>query len=133
MIHIYTYMEFCFPTIICNGLYSCTPPYVLCKTVFDAFQVDIWSMGTILFLMLMGQRLYKDPTDSNFRMIMDGRIDEVIEKMEKQRRFALPYVAKDLIKCMLKPDPRDRISVEKVFDHAWMNMGNFDDMDPAEE
>ncbi|XWS24820.1 hypothetical protein CRYUN_Cryun27aG0017700 [Craigia yunnanensis] len=89
-------------------------PEVLCKHYGP--EVDIWSAGVILYILLSGVPPFWAETESGiFRQILHGKIDFVSEPWP-----SISESAKDLIRKMLERHPRQRISAHEVLCHPWI-------------
>ena len=81
--------------------------------------VDLWAVGVILYIMLLGVNPWRLPND----------IDPVFNKMS--RGYLAPILrvwkctisenAMDLLQRMLFSHPHDRLSLDQVRSHPWMN------------
>lgn len=79
-------------------------------------EVDFWSIGIILYIMLCGfPPFYDDNNAVLFDMIKKGEFE-----------FPSPYWdkvsddAKNLVKQLLIVDPKDRLNAEQILNHTWM-------------
>ena len=90
-------------------------PEMLSGENYDGFKIDIWATGIILFAMLCGFLPFdhKD-NDKLFLKILECKI-QYPKEMGKE--------AKDLIKRILVPDPRKRITIEEIKKHPFYLKG----------
>ncbi|KAH7306731.1 hypothetical protein KP509_22G027200 [Ceratopteris richardii] len=79
-------------------------------------EVDVWSAGVILYILLCGVPPFWAETEQGVaQAILRGIIDF--------RRDPWPRVsekAKSLVRQMLEPDPRRRLTAQQVLDHPWL-------------
>ncbi|KAK8960702.1 Calcium-dependent protein kinase isoform 2 [Platanthera guangdongensis] len=79
-------------------------------------EVDIWSAGIILYILLSGVPPFWAETEKGiFDAIMQGVID-----FESAPWPSISRSAKDLVRKMLNPDPKKRITSAQVLDHPWI-------------
>ena len=90
------------------------PPEIALGQKHRGAQADIWSCGIVLYVMLVGQ-----PPFGTACTVPEGLqqvLSEVI-KGEIELPQELSDSATDLICCMLKHFPRDRISINDIWNH----------------
>ena len=79
-------------------------------------EVDIWSAGVILYILLCGVPPFWAETEQ-------GVAQAIIKSVLDFKRDPWPKVsdnAKDLVKKMLDPDPKRRLTAQEVLDHPWL-------------
>ncbi|KAE8661211.1 Calcium-dependent protein kinase 32 [Hibiscus syriacus] len=79
-------------------------------------EVDVWSAGVILYILLCGVPPFWAETEQ-------GVAQAIIRSVIDFRRDPWPKVsenAKDLVRKMLNPDPKRRLTAQEVLDHPWL-------------
>ncbi|XP_073045857.1 calcium-dependent protein kinase 32-like [Primulina eburnea] len=79
-------------------------------------EIDIWSAGVVLYILLCGFPPFWAETEQ-------GIAQSIIRSVVSFKRDPWPKVsdkAKDLVKKMLNPDPKKRLTPEEVLDHPWL-------------
>ncbi|KAI3522506.1 hypothetical protein L1887_00340 [Cichorium endivia] len=79
-------------------------------------EADIWSAGVILYILLSGVPPFWGETEQSiFDAVLRGNLDFVSEPWP-----SISSSAKDLVKKMLKSDPKERLTAVEVLNHPWM-------------
>ncbi|KAI4388365.1 hypothetical protein MLD38_000699 [Melastoma candidum] len=82
-------------------------------------EIDIWSAGVILYILLCGVPPFWAETEKGiFDAILRGEID-----FESKPWPTISSSAKDLVRRMLTKDPKKRITSAQVLDHQWIKEG----------
>ncbi|KAI4381497.1 hypothetical protein MLD38_007564 [Melastoma candidum] len=79
-------------------------------------EVDVWSAGVILYILLCGVPPFWAETEQ-------GIAQAIIRSVVDFKRDPWPKVsdnAKDLVRKMLNPDPSKRLTAQEVLDHTWV-------------
>lgn len=102
----------------CGKLNYMSPEVFNNAAPFNGLHADMWALGVILFILLVGvpPMDFAGVADPRFVMIRDGRLAEMLE----QWAVRLSPSALDLLQCMLRPVPAQRLTVAQVLDHPWM-------------
>ena len=106
-------------TLCGSPLYAA--PEVLLGNGYKPTPVDIWSAGIVLYFMLSGKLPFQgDSNEELYQKIIDAKIKN-IEGVSKE--------ANNLIKKLLNPNPRKRLTIEKIKIHPWFNLFNNNNFD----
>jgi serine/threonine protein kinase len=91
---------------------------------FDGFFIDLWAAGVILYIMLTGFPPYDQAsrTDQRFELIIQGRLMEQLRKWD----IRISEDAGDLLQNMLQLNPRKRLTLSQVMEHAWVQDENIE-------
>lgn len=91
-------------------------PEVVSNQPYDGTQADVWSCGVILYVMLTGT------TPFNYSINNDMR--DLFRDIARAQYFMPPSLsreAQDLIRRIFVPNPRRRITMDEVWDHAFLH------------
>lgn len=102
-----------------------TPAYVALEVInrrgYDGCKADIWSCGVILYVLLAGYLPFQDSNLMEmYRKIGKGEF--------KFPNWFAPEVCR-LVSKILDPNPKTRISMEKIMENPWFRKG----LDPKPE
>ena len=95
-----------------TGSYAYGAPELFRGDVYDGKKADIWSMGVILFAMLMGKLPYND----------SGPKRQLLKERMKPPVLPTHFSChcRELIRRLLRYDPEQRPSLAEVMIHMWM-------------
>ena len=96
------------------GTLSYVAPEVLLRTPYNK-EVDIWSMGVILYYMLCGHLPFKGNKEA---VIAEKIVNDEIEFNDEEWEIRSKKV-KELIASCLKKEPEERITIDKFLNHPW--------------
>ena len=87
------------------------------EVVVDKRPLDIWSAGIIFYILLTGKCPIRGSKESTIKRKIK-ELPENIKKLEISNEFSLP--AMDLLKKMLEPDPKKRITAQEALNSEWL-------------
>ena len=110
-----------------------SPPYIAPEVIstsrsagkgkkgYAADLVDIWSCGVVLFVLLVGNTPWDEPTENSyeFKEYMEGRAGQEDDLWSK-----LPKDVQSLLKGMMCIDPKKRWTFDRVRLHPWFTRKN---------
>ena len=96
------------------GTLSYVAPEVLVRSPYNK-EVDIWSMGIILFYMLCGHLPFKGNKET---VLADKIVNDDLEFDEEEWETRSKKV-RDLITSCLVKDPEERITIDEFVAHPW--------------
>eukprot|EP00826_Nyctotherus_ovalis_P051220 TRINITY_DN6390_c0_g1_i2.p1 TRINITY_DN6390_c0_g1~~TRINITY_DN6390_c0_g1_i2.p1 ORF type:complete len:549 (-),score=165.41 TRINITY_DN6390_c0_g1_i2:349-1995(-) len=86
-------------------------PEMIAGKKYNGLQVDIWSVGVVLFALLCGHLPFEDPNTGNlYKKILNG--DYTLPAF-------LSAEAKQMVRGILNTDPQKRFTIEDIRGHAW--------------
>lgn len=104
---------------ICGTPNYIAPEVLGGKEVGHSFEVDIWAIGIMLYAMLCG----KPPFQAKDVQIIYERIKN--NEFRYPPESCISAEAKQLINCMLAPDPADRPQLDSILEFPWFKSGVF--------
>ena len=96
------------------GTLSYVAPEVLLRTPYNK-EVDIWSMGVILYYMLCGHLPFKGNKEV---VIAEKIVNDDLEFDEDEWEVRSKKV-RELITSCLKKEPEERITIDEFLNHPW--------------
>lgn len=100
-------------------------PEVVSKGSFDGFTHDLWAVGVILYLLLVGHKPFHwaHKSDKQFLLLSENRS---LKDTLLYWGITLSDEAFDLLQNMLLRDPRQRFTLSQVMQHPWVKGSNID-------
>ena len=100
-------------------VYCGTPEYVAPemakKSVYNE-KIDIWGIGVLIFELVFGYPPFSSSlNEERFNNIKNGKINWPVDLDESHKEV------KDLIQKILKINPSERLSLEEIERHPWLN------------
>eukprot|EP01084_Bolivina_argentea_P294127 506007_1 len=91
-------------------------PEVLKQSVQSTYKCDLWSLGVILYIMLVGYKPFiADSLHQVYKLIVKGKYNFNHKKWEN-----ISKEAKHLVQCLLEIDPEKRYSAKDIQHHPWI-------------
>jgi len=111
------------PDGVCGKKNYIAPEIIIGTEPFSPCKVDVWALGVILFVLLVGSPPmdYACDLDLRFRMIASGQLGLLLEAWQVTH---LSPLAVDLITAMLSANPRDRPNLDQILDHPWLRINS---------
>ena len=103
------------------GTLSFVAPEVLIRQPYNK-QIDIWSMGIILFYMLSGLLPFDDENDDEEAIAKKTVFSELEFPDDPFNNYSSEV--KDLIRRCLIKDPLQRLTVDDFLTHKWIKKYN---------
>ncbi|XP_058110245.1 calcium-dependent protein kinase 13-like isoform X2 [Magnolia sinica] len=83
-------------------------------------EIDIWSAGVILYILLCGVPPFWAESEQGVALaILRGHID-----FKRDPWTSISENAKNLVRQMLEPDPKLRLTAKQVLEHPWLQNAN---------
>ena len=101
------------------GTLAFAAPERIGDNVYYTEKIDVWSSGIVLIMMLTGQHPFNtDDPKELFKHIFNGEM--IVENMIDDQEDKLSTAAINLVKDMIKNDPRERLSAKQALQSKWM-------------
>lgn len=107
-----------YPNQKLNSL-SGTPNYIapeILTKIGHSYEVDIWAVGVIAYTMLVGSPPFQAKTSK----ATCSRIKQVLYSVPRHLQLSESCI--DFIRCCLQKNPFDRIKIDEMFDHEFLQM-----------
>merc|ERR1712113_1058676 len=94
---------------------------------YDARAADIYCLGIMLFMMLVGAPIYQYPikTCAPFHYCMSGRLNEIL--IHWKRLSIVTEDALDLLNKILRYEDKGRITMKQIFEHPFLNTVDYEE------
>ena len=91
-----------------QGTLTSAPPEWFLQKTYMAENLTVWSLGIVLYAMVMGERLFEKVHD--------------ITRAQLHIEVDLTFECKDIIKCSLEPKPNRRVTLNDLSRHPWLGV-----------
>eukprot|EP00536_Pseudo-nitzschia_multiseries_P010865 jgi/Psemu1/289337/fgenesh1_pg.348_\ len=94
------------------------PEIISKETDVDAFAIDLWSVGVVLFVMVVGLAPFRwaHPTDKRYARISSGHLKTVIEGL----KISISPEVCDLLQGLFWAEPQKRLTLAEIIQHPWV-------------
>ncbi|KAL9095683.1 MAG: hypothetical protein Q9165_002115 [Trypethelium subeluteriae] len=89
---------------------------------YQANLTDIWSCGIVLFVLLVGNTPWDEPTSQSYEF--QEYVDSQGRPQNDELWDRIPPLPLNLLRGILKLDPLDRFDLEKIRKHPWFTRPN---------
>ena len=100
---------------VCGTPNFIAPEVILARPVGYSFEVDIWAVGVMIYTLLVGKPPFETSdvkkTYKNIKMSFYEFPNEIVDEISSE--------AKNLIKKILVVSPKERLTIEEIFDHQF--------------
>lgn len=103
-----------FSTSLVGSVYNLSPEQILGQ-LYSGEKIDVWSAGVAVYCLLVGQPPFFEPEVTPLL--------ERITACEFEVPDFLSQKAKDLIHCMIRAVPEERITIQQMLHHPWFYDG----------
>lgn len=94
------------------------PEIISQETDIDAFAIDLWSVGIVLFVMVVGLAPFRwaHASDKRYARISSGHLKSVVEGLE----ISISPEVCDLLQGFFWADPQKRLTLAEAIQHPWV-------------
>jgi serine/threonine protein kinase len=87
---------------------------------YDPKKADVWSLGIVLFIIMTGKPPMERPSkqDKRFVLFQEGKMADILSDWGLLHTFSSECL--ELLSQMLRVDPAQRIGLDQVLAHAWV-------------
>lgn len=96
------------------------------RKAYDPYAADMWSLGIVFYVIETGRPLYRLAGDKAFRLLEEGRFDELLEHYNNMGYTVPEGHTRELIRLMLHPIPSQRPSPEEALNTILSSYGSQD-------
>lgn len=102
-----------------RGTFTYMAPEIKLGQTYNGLQVDLFSAGVILFILIRGIFPFKEARKEEFfyNMLIQGQYAEYWEKVQGTY---LSEECRDLLQRLFSYDPTKRPTIEEIKNHPWM-------------
>jgi len=104
------------------GRWAYLPPETASNRDFDGYSLDLWAIIVILYRLVTGELPWDRAhlSDNAFQLVRHGRLDLLL----RLRGIKLSPSLVDLFHQFFREDPRDRLGLNQILNHPWLNSGD---------
>ncbi|CAK4385176.1 unnamed protein product [Aphanomyces euteiches] len=100
-------------------------PEMFMRRPYNAQASDRWALGVLLFMLLTGRPIFEQATmkDPNFKLFFEAQAVDAssgVKAVLAASNTTLSDDAVDLLTQLLRPAPKDRLSMDLVLSHAFL-------------
>ncbi|KAF0700143.1 Aste57867_9331 [Aphanomyces stellatus] len=100
-------------------------PEMHMRRPYNALAADRWAMGILLFMLLTGRPLFERAalTDPNFKIFFHAQAADPstgVQAVLDAAQLSLSDAAVDLLTQLLRPSPKERLTMNDVLSHAFL-------------
>lgn len=103
-----------FSTSLVGSVYNLSPEQILGK-VYSGEKIDVWSAGVAVYCLLVGRPPFLEPDVNSLLELIITSAYDIPDFVSES--------AADLIQCMIRAPPEERIPIRKMLHHPWFYGG----------